>query len=464
MMKNKPTNPKFGNAAPQAPEAEKAVLGAVIGFTDALNEVTFLTPGMFYDPRHRALFEAVIELKQKNTAIDIITVVQQIATMGMAAEVPIWFITETVSAVASYAHILDHALIIKQKYLQRQVLDFSMQVQSKAGTDAEDIGDVLMGAGREIEYLQEVLVGEQEESSYEEISRMFYEDINTRMGRFVAGGPTGIATGLTDLDRITSGWQNGDLVILAARPAMGKTAIALHFAQSAAKAGTPVLMFSLEMSKVSLYKRSVLSECDQISATNLKSGDLANDLPHIDRSVSQLCNLPIYVDDNANVNMAYIRAKSRLMCKKGQCRMVIIDYLQLITGDRNRFTGNREQEIAAMSREAKLAAKELNMPVILLSQLNRDVEKRHDKRPLLSDLRESGAIEQDADMVMFVHRPGYYKQEIKDEKGNTIENAGELIIAKYRNGATGKVRFRHNETITKVFDFHGTNSANPQRL
>ncbi|NDV58071.1 replicative DNA helicase [Bacteroides sp. 519] len=448
----KTLTPLFGSVTPQALDAERAVIGAIIGFGSAIDEVLFLTPNMFYDSRHRVLFEAIMALKQKNAAIDLITVSQEILVMGQGEQVMPWFIAELTGSVTSHAHIVDHALIVKQKYLQRQVVEFSLQVQSKAGTESEDIADVLTGAGKEIEHLQEVLVGQEEEASYREISAEFYEDINIRMNRFNNKLQTGITTGLTELNQITSGWQGSELVILAARPAMGKTAVALHLAQSAAHAGTSVLIFSLEMSRVSLYKRSILSESDDINPGKLKSGDLLNELKDIDKSVAKLSKLPIYVDDNANINMAYIRSKSRLLNKRNKCDMVIIDYLQLITAEKGKY-GNREQEIASMSREAKLIAKELDIPVILLSQLNRDVERRQDKRPMLSDLRESGAIEQDADMVVFIHRPGYYGKATKDKNGNEVKNAGELIIAKYRNGPIGRVKFRHNDTLTKIEDF-----------
>lgn len=449
----KKAKPLFGNVTPKAPDAEQAVVGALINFADAWDEVQFLTPAMFYESCHQAIFEAIVSLKKKNRAVDLITVYQEIAAQGKGEEITPWFLTQLSGPIVSSAHILEHALIVKQKHLQRQVIEFAMQVQSKAYTDSEDIGDVLFDAGKSIENLQEVHVGQDEESSYEDITKLFYQDIQLRMSKYSGNQQPGITTGLTSLNSITSGWQGSELIILAARPAMGKTAMALHFAQSAAQAGTHVVIFSLEMSKVSLYKRSVLSEGNDITPGHLKSGNLANDLHSIDKSVARLYKLPIYVDDNANVNMAGIRSKSRLLHKKKKCGMVIIDYLQLITAEKSR-QANREQEIATMSREAKLLAKELDIPVILLSQLNRDLEKRQNKQPQLSDLRESGAIEQDADMVVFIHRPGYYGQVISDKEGNRIENAGELIIAKYRNGPTGKVKFKHNDTLTKIVDFN----------
>ncbi len=449
----KPLEPSFGNILPQAIDAEKAVLSAIIGFRNAYDEVAFLAPAMFYDPRHRDIFDTIVSMKKKNKAIDLLTITDEIAARGKMEEITMWYIADLSTFVVSDIHILEHALIVKQKYLQRQLIELTMQVQSNAYTGTEDIGDLLFDTGKQIECLMETLVGQQQESSYEDISRLFYQDLQERISRYNSNQQTGVTTGLTELDNITSGWQGSELIILAARPAMGKTAVALHLATSAARAGTPVLIFSLEMSKVSLYQRSVLSESETISAGHLKSGNIdSEELSHIDKSVARLYQLPIYVDDNANLNMASIRAKCRLLHKQKKCGMVIIDYLQLVTPEKSR-TANREQEISTMSREAKLLAKELDVPVILLSQLNRDLEKRHNKQPQLSDLRESGAIEQDADMVVFVHRPGYYGQVITDKEGNEIKNAGELIIAKYRNGPVGKVKFRHNKTLTRIMDF-----------
>ncbi|NDV60148.1 replicative DNA helicase [Bacteroides sp. 519] len=450
--KNLKEKPTFGNVIPQALDAERAVVGAVIAERNALDKVLFLTPEMFYDPPCRLLFKAVLSLQKKDNVVDYITVNQEIASMGQAEEVPLWFVSQIMTLVVSSAHIVEHGLIVKQKFLQREIIRVAMELQSRAYDDANDVGDVLFDAGKMIEALMETLVGKNEASSYSEISKLFYDDINLRIKRFNSGEQTGVTAGLTELNDMTSGWQGSELIILAARPAMGKTAMAMHFAQSAAQAGKQVVFFSLEMQKVQLYHRSVLSVCENLEPKNLKTGDLINDLENIDKAVSKLYELPIYVNDNSSINMGYIRSVSRLMHKKKQCDLIIIDYLQLITADKDKYS-NREQDVAAMSRQAKLLAKELDVPVILLSQLNRDVERRSDKRPQLSDLRESGAIEQDADMVLFIHRPEYYGETVTDRNGNPVEHAGELIVAKYRNGSVGKVRFKHNQTLTRIFDY-----------
>lgn len=438
---------------PNIPKAEEAVIGALLIEKEAFDRVSFLLAEMFYRFEHQIIYEAILSLNKADRPVDIITVTEELRMVGKLDEVggP-YYIAKLSSTVASSAHIEEHAMLIKQKYIQRRIIELSHAIQTQAYDDTQDVGDTLFNAGKQIESLQEDMVGTKDIKSFSDVTQEAYVDIERRISLYASGAQTGITTGLADLNRITSGWQNTDLVIIAARPAMGKTAIALHFAKAAAKSGLPVVLFSLEMSSVSMYNRLLLSECD-ISPENLKSGKLdADDLHKIDQAASRLIDLPISLDDNAVLTMSKIRSKCRLLHKKKKCDMVVIDYLQLITG--NRANNNiREQEISEMSREAKLMAKELNIPVLLLSQLNREVEKRPDKRPQLSDLRESGAIEQDADMVMFIHRPEYYGMSIKDKAGNPITNAGELIIAKYRSGAVGSVRFKHNDSLTRIYDY-----------
>jgi replicative DNA helicase len=296
-----------------------------------------------------------------------------------------------------------------------------------------------------MEALQETIIGQSDIKPLSEIMNLTVEAMYRRKLLAEKGVQSGITTGLADLDRITGGWQQSDLVILAARPAMGKTAVALHFARKAAEAGAAVAMFSLEMSAVSLGNRLALSQTD-VDSDRFRLGKLSREEAlDIENAASKLYHLPVYVDSNAAVTMGYIHSRCRMLKKKGKCSMIIIDYLQLAgeKGDRNR---NRENEVSQMSREAKLIARELDVPVILLSQLSREVEKRSNKVPMLADLRESGAIEQDADMVIFIHRPEYY------DKGAET-GYGELIVSKYRNGKTGIVRFKYNESLTRIYDY-----------
>jgi replicative DNA helicase len=258
---------------------------------------------------------------------------------------------------------------------------------------------------------------------------------------------------LKDLDRITGGWQKGELVILAARPAMGKTAIAVKLMESAALSGEDVAMFALEMKGERLVDRIIL-ERTGILDWLYKQGDLTNaELDRIASTSSYLYRLPVYIDDNSSQTISRIKSKCRFLQKKGHCKLIIIDYLQLAESEGN--TNNREQEVARISREAKKMAKALDVPVIMLSQLNRAVESRPDKRPMLSDIRESGAIEQDADMVVFIHRPGYYNHKM-EYNGREIPNGIELIIAKYREGAIGSVYLQHDGSVRNIKDCEWT--------
>ena len=446
---------------PQAISEERAVIGALMLESKCFDLIAqILSADMFYDKKHEILYSAIVELHKEQKPVDMLTVLQKITSSGKN-EVTAVDIADIAGTVVSSAHIECHALIIKEKYLKRRAIEINEEIKRKCYEGIEDIEDILFNAGKEFESLQETLIGNSDAKHISHILSDSITEMYLRIDLEKKGIQPGIPTGIFDLNRITGGWQKSELIVIAARPAMGKTAIALHFAKAAAKNNVTVAMFSLEMSDVSLANRLLLSETN-ISPENFKSGKLSqNDTIEIEKAAGRLSKLQIYVDDNASVSMSYIRSRCRLLKKKGNCEIVIIDYLQLAgeSGQKNR---NREQEVSQMSREAKIIAKELNIPVLLLSQLNRDSEKRQDKKPLLADLRESGAIEQDADMVIFIHRPEYYGIEVKDAQGNVIKNYGEFIIAKYRNGSTGKVKFRHNGSLTKIFDYDSKGHTQPQ--
>lgn len=431
---------------PQAVDAEKCVIGALLLERRAIDVVMpVLSIEMFYDNKHRIIYEAILSLNKAQKPVDMVTVAQEIISVGKSDEVTPYDISNLTSGVSSSAHIEHHALIVKDKYVLRRIIEVGEAAKRDSYEGMEDVGDILAKVDRDIESLQGELIGGSDTKHIAPILKQSITEMYKRKDLAAKGYQSGINTGLSSLNKIANGWQSAELIIIAARPAMGKTAIALHFAKIAAQSGVPVSLFSLEMSDVSLANRLLLSETD-IQPDHFKSGKLSNEETiEIEKASGRLGKLPIYVDDNASVSMSYIRSKCRLLHKQGKCRMVIIDYLQLAggTGQKNR---SREQEVSQMSREAKIIAKELNIPVLLLSQLNRESENRKDKRPLLSDLRESGAIEQDADMVILIHRPAYHDKEA--EKGY-----GELIIAKYRNGATGILKFKHNDSLTKISDY-----------
>ena len=445
----------IGRLQPQARDFEECVIGALLLEKRAFEIVSpILKANMFYDDRNAKIYSAIVSLDKEQKPVDMITVTGKLRELGELENTDgAHYIAQLTGKVTSSAHIEFHAKIIMQKYLAREVIRITSELQTMAFDDTEDIADVLEIAEKEINLLCENSV---DSSGMKDLSGLLSESLSQmyeRIEKSKTDETQGITTGLADLNRITGGWQNGELVIIAARPAMGKTAFSLHFAKSAAKSGVPVAMFSLEMTGLSLSNRLLLSESDIVEPEKFKSGKLSElEQQSTERAAGKLWKLPIKVDDSSVTTISSIKAKARLLKKKNQCGLIIIDYLQLTEGDDK--TGNREQEIASISRGAKKIAKELNVPVILLSQLSRKVEERADKRPQLSDLRESGAIEQDADLVIFLYRYDYYfKRPAKNTAGNEIDNHIELIIAKYREGSTGSVNATHNGSLTKIFDY-----------
>ncbi|MDR0680334.1 MAG: replicative DNA helicase [Dysgonamonadaceae bacterium] len=436
-----------GRILPQARDLEEAVIAAVLLEKHSLNIAKeIITDEMFYDRPNGIIYKAICRLDVENKPVDLLTVIEQLKKEGNLQHIGgVLYLARLTSKVVSSAHLEHHCKIVKQMYLCRKFIEISQYDTGVAFSATEDIDDVLYSHSKKLEALQELAIGKGDIKALCEILNEAVIQMYQRKEKAQKGIQPGITTGLADLNRITGGWQKSDLIILAARPSMGKTALALHFAKRAAKDGTPVALFSLEMSDVSLANRLLLSETD-VNPDNFKLGKLSQqDTITIEKAVGKLYNYPLYVDSNASVTMNYIHSRCRLLKKRGKCDLVIIDYLQLAgeKGDKNR---NRENEVSQMSREAKSIAKDLDVPVILLSQLNRDVDKRTKKIPVLADLRESGAIEQDADMVIFIHRPEYY--DLRTEKGY-----GELIISKYRNGYTGRIPFKYNESLTKIYDF-----------
>jgi len=438
---------EYGKLPPQDIKLEEAVLGALMIAAEAYAYVSeILRPETFYKEAHQKIYQAIVDLASARKPIDMLTVPDQLKHNGTLDEVGgSYYITQLTNKVASAAHIEYHARILAQKYLARELIWISHEMQNQSYDELNDIDDVIFSASSAIEKLQEKTIGKSETNALPDVMQKSITGMYERKEKYEHGIQNGINTGLFDLNRITAGWQKGDLIILAARPAMGKTAIALKFAKSAAKQGNSVVIFELEMTDVKLSDRLLLSE-SEVCPNNYKVGRLTlEETKSIERAAEILREYPILIDSNSNVTMEYIRNKSRLLHKQRKCEIVIIDYLQLIedTGNKNSV---REQEVAKMSRKAKLLAKELDIPVILLAQLSRKTEERSIKKPMLSDLRESGAIEQDADMVIFIYRDEYYNSKAEKGKGN-------LIIAKYRNGEVGEIDFCYNESMTKIFDY-----------
>ena len=443
----------YGRIQPQAPELEEAVLGALMIEKDAYSLVSeILRPESFYEHRHQLIYSAITDLAVNQKPVDILTVKEQLAKRGDLEEVggP-FYITQLSSKVASSAHIEYHARIIAQKALARELITFTSNIQSKAFDETLDVDDLMQEAeGKLFEISQQNM--KKDYTQINPVIREAYDMLQKAAAR--SDGLSGLSSGFEKLDKMTSGWQNSDLVIIAARPAMGKTAFVLSMAKKmAVDMKIPVAMFSLEMSNVQLVNRMIVNVCE-IPGEKLKSGQLAPyEWSQLDNKITQLYDAPFYVDDTPSLSVFELRTKARRLVREHGVKIILIDYLQLMNASGMSF-GSRQEEVSTISRSLKGLAKELNIPIIALSQLNRGVENREGidgKRPQLSDLRESGAIEQDADMVCFIHRPEYYKI-TEDERGNSLVGLAEIIIAKHRNGATGDVRLRFKSEFAKFMN------------
>ena len=433
----------YGRIQPQAPELEEAVLGALMIEKDAYSLVSeILRPGSFYEHRHQLIYAAITDLAVNQKPVDILTVKEQLSKRGELEEVggP-FYITQLSSKVASSAHIEYHARIIAQKYLARELITFTSNIQSKAFDETLDVDDLMQEAeGKLFEISQRNM-----KKDYTQINPIIaeaYEQIQKAAAR--TDGLSGLESGYTKLDKMTSGWQKSDLIIIAARPAMGKTAFVLSMAKNiAVNFRNPVALFSLEMSNVQLVNRLISNVCE-IPSEKIKSGQLAAyEWQQLDYKLKDLLDAPLYVDDTPSLSVFELRTKARRLVREHGVRIIIIDYLQLMSGSVGGKSESRQQEISEISRSLKALARELNVPVIALSQLSRAVESRPDKRPMLSDLRESGAIEQDADVVMFIYRDEYYN------KDSEFKKQAEIIIAKQRNGPVGTVNLAWLGEYTK---------------
>lgn len=446
------------NTIPQAVELEQSVIGTLIMEPDRLTEVVgMLSPESFCDDRNSFIYKTLIEMFDQNTPVDLYNVGKRCDGSSLfGGRTGTLYASECTCKVGSGVNLLFQAQIIQQRYIARLLMYAGSKISTLAGDDTKDVADVLDESNKLIDKINALSCDSSAGQSLRDSLTESLKLAEQRQAAYLGGLPTGIPTGISDLNRLTGGWRGSQLIILAARPAMGKTALMLHFAKSAALNGTPVCIFSLEMSHVSLSDRLLLSECE-VEVNRFRNGDLSgDDWRQLNEASAQLEKLPIHVDDNAVVSMRYIKTRCHILKKQGKCGLIMIDYLQLAdtsTKERNR---NREQEIAQASRQAKIIAKELDVPVVLLSQLSRECEKRADKQPQLSDLRESGAIEQDADVVGFIFRPAYYGlDKIETLKYGNISTSGLGIIniAKQRDGATGLVAFSHNPSMTKIGDF-----------
>ena len=434
---------QLGKLPPQVLELEEAVLGALMIEKDALNHVIdILRPESFYKTAHQEVYQVIFELFSESEPIDMLTVTQLLRKKGKLELVggPSYIMRLT-SSVNSAANIEYHSRIITEQSIKRELISIASEIQRDAFEESSDVFEMLDSAEQKLFQISESNI-RKNYSTMGPLVQQAIKEIESR--KDLKDGLTGVPTGFTNLDRITAGFQKSDLVILAARPAMGKTAFVLSALRNAAvDFQHPVAIFSLEMSELQLVNRLISAEAE-LESEKIKRGNLANhEWEQLYRRTARISEAPIFIDDTPALSVLELRAKCRRLKAQHDIQMIIVDYLQLMTaGTGKNSPGNREQEIATISRSLKNLAKELNVPVIALSQLSRAVETRGgDKRPQLSDLRESGSIEQDADMVLFLYRPEYYGI-TQDMEGNNTTGVGEVIIAKHRNGSLGDVRLR----------------------
>ena len=449
----------YGKVPPQAKELEEAVLGAIMLEKSAFDTVVeILKPECFYVDAHQRIYRAMQSLAQKSQPIDILTVVEELKFKEELETVggP-YYVTRLTNTVVSTANIEAHSRIILQKFIQRELIRISGEIISDSYEDSTDVFDLLDDAESKLFEI----TNNHLRKNFDPIDRVLVktiqriEDLRNRNEDF-----TGVPSGFAGLDRVTYGWQNTDLIILAARPAVGKTAFALNLARNAAlhpTKPTAVGLFSLEMSAGQLVQRILAAE-SEIMLEKIARGKLEeHEMKQLyARGIQKLAQAPIFIDDTPALNIFELRAKCRRLKNKHNIGMIIIDYLQLMSGTTENRNSNREQEISKISRDLKGLAKELGVPIMALSQLSREVEKRKEgnKMPQLSDLRESGAIEQDADMVMFLYRPEYYDI-TSNEMGESNRGETHVRVAKHRNGSLETIKLRALLHIQKFVDWDG---------
>lgn len=446
----------YGKVPPQARDIEEAVLGAILLEKDKLSDVMEILPRpeCFYVNAHQLIYSAIQRLQDKKMEIDLLTVMEELRRSDELELVGgAYALTKITQSVITSAHVITHARVVMQKYIQRELIRIGGEIVSDSFEDKTDVFELLDKAEQDLFEIGNSYLKKDSESIKEILVRTLDEIEEARKQK---DDLTGVPSGFAALDAITGGWQKTDLIILAARPAVGKTAFALNLAMNAALSNKPmgVAVFSLEMGNTQLVKR-LLSMVTEVKLEGISRGKMEDhEMIQLTERMDKLVNAPIYLDDSAGLNIFELRAKCRRLKVKHDIQMVVIDYLQLMNGGNESKNGNREQEISKISRELKGLAKELNIPIIALSQLSRAVETRSGdkgKIPQLSDLRESGAIEQDADMVLFIYRPEYHGIN-NDENGESVKGETHINIAKHRNGRLDTVKLQAKLEIQKFVE------------
>jgi replicative DNA helicase len=452
LFKNKDDN----YVPPQEPDIEQIVLGTILLEGSTIDKImNEFSPNLFFVQRNVLIAEAVISLYKKNSGIDLVTIVSELKLLGSLQEVGgASYISGLTDRIAGSSHLEYHVRLLQEAALKRNIIQISAQAIRKCYSEQEDAFDVLAEQQNGLESSLKSLITYRIRS----ISDINTELIKTSLEILQGGGKSGVITGLKMLDNVTNGFQSSDLIILAGRPSMGKTAAAVSMCiyPSMVKK-IPIAIFSLEMSSEQLVSR-VQSFLSGVDVSKIVKKQLTLDeIDKIAKSSMELDKTPLFIDDTPNISLLELKGKCRKLVKEDGVQMIVIDYLQLMRSGLK--TNSREQEIAEISRGLKIIAKELKVPVIALSQLSRGVESRGDKKPMLQDLRESGQIEQDADMVMFCYRPEYYNIEDYEVGGSSFSSEGlfMFIIAKHRNGELGEIPLKFIGEQTKITDYYTTN-------
>jgi replicative DNA helicase len=433
---------------PHSIEAEESVLGAMLLSETSISDVLDkLRSDDFYKPAHRKIFDAVVGLFGRGEAVDFVTVAEELRRSalleGVGGKAYLFHLVNSVPAASNASY---YARIVEETSLLRRLIEATQEAAALAFESAEDVDHIVDQVEQTIFNVAQKRLGDR----FSHIRDLLHDHLEHVEALSMKGGAiTGVPTGFIDLDNITSGLQPSNLLIVAARPSFGKTSFALNVAQQAAtEHQIPVAIFSLEMSKMELVQRLVCAEA-LVDVHKLRTGNLNDqDWSRLATAVGRLADAPIYIDDTESVTVLEIRAKARRLKQKSDLGLVVVDYLQLMSGPRH--SDNRQQEISEISRSLKILARELDVPVIAISQLNRALETRQDKRPMLADLRDSGAIEQDADVVIFIYRDEVYNPDSPDR------GTAEVLVAKHRNGPVGRLKLTFLENYTKFANYMGS--------
>ncbi len=428
---------------PHNVEAEEAVLGSLLIDPEALFRVSpFLKGEDFYIQKNTWIYEAILAIHERRDPIDFVTLCDELERRGQLEEIGgAAYITRLINAVPSAIHVESYGHIVEQAAIRRRLIGAASQIAQLAYQEAEDVDQTVDQAEQALFSVSQRRIT-RDLAPIQEVLGRYYDRIQYLVDH--QGEPLGIPTGFADLDRLLGGLQRSDLILIAARPSVGKTSLCLSIARNAARYGQHVAIFSLEMSAEQVVQRLVSAET-QIDAQQLRLGRLAGDeMALFAQAIGVLADLPVFIDDTPSISVLQLRAKARRLHAEHGLDLILVDYLQLMSGDVR--SENRVQEVSYISRSLKAVARELGLPVVAASQLSRAVEQRSDKRPVLADLRESGSLEQDADVVMFIYRDELYHPETEKQ------HIADIIVAKHRNGPTGAIQLFFRNRLAQFLD------------